>query len=75
MILADLAAHFFWRHEVDFGEHDEPDTVLNSIAQLVRQAFSLAEEKKRHIPGLGMSLPGVVDVSSIVVVTVAGKHM
>ena len=22
VILADLAAHFFWRHEVDFGELD-----------------------------------------------------
>ena len=64
VILTDLAAHVIWREEVDFGDHDEPDTVLNSIAQLVRQAFSKAEEKERHILGLGISLPGLVDVSS-----------
>ena len=64
VILTDLAAHVIWREEVDFGDHDEPETVLNSIAQLVRKAFSKAEEKKRHILGLGISLPGLVDVSS-----------
>ena len=64
VILTDLAAHVIWREEVDFGDHDEPETVLNSIAQLVRKTFSKAEEKKRHILGLGISLPGLVDVSS-----------
>src|SRR5918995_5296947 len=61
VILTDLAAHVLWRQEVDFGDHDEPEAVLNSTAQLVRQAFSRANETDRRILGLGMSLPGLVD--------------
>jgi glucokinase-like ROK family protein len=64
VILTDLAARVLWRQEVDFGDNDEPETVLNSIAQLIRQACSKAEESNRHVLGLGMSLPGLVDVSS-----------
>jgi glucokinase-like ROK family protein len=64
VILTDLAAHVLWRQEVDFVDEDKPDAVLNSIAQLIRQALSQASEANRHILGLGMSLPGLVDVSS-----------
>jgi glucokinase-like ROK family protein len=64
VILTDLAAHVLWRQEVDFGDHAEPEAVLNSIAQLIRQACSKAAETNRHVLGLGMSLPGLVDVSS-----------
>src|SRR5215208_8286356 len=39
VILTDLAAQVLWRQEVDFENADEPETVLNSIAQLIRQAF------------------------------------
>ncbi|HKY55992.1 MAG TPA: ROK family transcriptional regulator, partial [Anaerolineales bacterium] len=63
IILTDLAAHVLWRQEVDFGDSDEQDTILNSTAQLVRLAYSQAKETNRHILGLGMSLPGLVDVS------------
>ena len=64
IILTDLVAHVLWRQEVDFGDNDEPEAVLNSTAQLIRQAFSKAGERNRHILGLGISLPGLVDVSS-----------
>ena len=64
VILTDLAAHVLWRQEVDFGDNDEPDAVLNSIAQLIRKACEQAKETNRHVLGLGMSLPGLVDVSS-----------
>jgi len=64
IILTDLAARVLWRQEVDFGDNDEPGVVLNSTAQLVRQALARASETNRHILGLGMSLPGLVDVSS-----------
>jgi glucokinase-like ROK family protein len=64
VILTDLSAHVLWRQEVDFGDEDEPERVLTSIAQLIRQAIGKAGEKNRHILGLGMSLPGLVDVSS-----------
>jgi glucokinase-like ROK family protein len=64
IILTDLSAHILWREEVDFVHSDEQDAILNSIAELVRQACAKAEETKRHILGLGMSLPGLVDVSS-----------
>jgi glucokinase-like ROK family protein len=64
VILADLAAHVFWRQEVDFGDNDEPDAILKCMAQLIRQALSHATKRNRHILGLGISLPGLVDVSS-----------
>ena len=64
VILTDLAAHVVWRQEVDFGDEDEPEAVLNSMAQLIRRACERARETNRHVLGLGMSLPGLVDVSS-----------
>lgn len=64
VILTDLAAHVLWRQEVDFADNDEPDAVLDCIAQLIRQACSKAAETNRHVLGLGISLPGLVDVSS-----------
>src|SRR5215216_7159400 len=64
IILTDLAARVLWRQEVDFGDNDEPDAVVNTTAQLIRQACAKAEEANRHVLGLGMSLPGLVDVSS-----------
>ena len=64
IILTDLTAHILWRQEVDFGDTDEQEAILNCIAQLVRQACTKASETNRHILGLGMSLPGLVDVSS-----------
>ena len=64
VILTDLTAHVLWRQEVDFVDEDQPDAVLNSTAQLVKQALSQASQTNPHILGLGMSLPGLVDVSS-----------
>jgi len=64
IILTDLSAHILWRQEVDFIHGDEQDVILTSIAELVRQACAKADEAGRHILGLGMSLPGLVDVSN-----------
>jgi len=64
IILTDLSAHILWHQEVDFGDSDEPEAILNCTAQLIRQACAKAEETNCHILGLGMSLPGLVDVSS-----------
>lgn len=64
VILTDLSAQILWREEIDFADSDEQDAILNSIAQLVRKACAKATETNRHILGLGMSLPGLVDVTS-----------
>ena len=63
VILTDLAARVLWREEVDFGDQDDPEVVLSSISRLIRRAISRASETNRHILGLGMSLPGLVDVT------------
>lgn len=64
VILTDLAAHVLWRQEVDFAENDEPEAVLLCMAELIQQACAKAAETNRHVLGLGISLPGLVDVSS-----------
>ena len=64
VILTDLAAQILWRQEVDFGDSDEQEAILNATAQLIRQALSKGREANPHILGLGMSLPGLVDVSN-----------
>src|SRR5688572_7199700 len=64
IILTDLSAQILWRQEVDFGDSDEPEAILNCMADLIRQACSEANKTNRHTLGLGMSLPGLVDVSS-----------
>ena len=74
IILTDLAAHVFWRQEVDFGDNNQQDAILNSIAQLVRQACTKAAETNRHVLGLGVSLPGLVDVASGVLLFAPNMH-
>ncbi len=64
IILTDLAAHVLWRKEVDFGDSDEPRAIVDSMIELVRQACAKAAERNRYVLGIGMSLPGLVDVSS-----------
>jgi glucokinase-like ROK family protein len=64
VILTDLAARILWRRDVDFGDQDEPDAVLRSMANLIREASAKAVESKRPVLGVGMSLPGLVDVSN-----------
>jgi glucokinase-like ROK family protein len=64
VILTDLVSNILWRQEVDFGDNDEPNSTLHCIAELIRRAGSKAGEMDRHVLGLGMSLPGLVDVSS-----------
>lgn len=64
VILTDLVSNILWRQEVDFGDNDEPNSTLHCIAELIRHAGSKAGEMHRHVLGLGMSLPGLVDVSS-----------
>jgi len=62
VILTNLSAQILWREEVDFGD-DEPVEILNCMAELIRQAQTKAGELNRNILGLGMSLPGLVDVA------------
>lgn len=64
IILTDLAARILWRQEVDFGDSDDQNEILDCIAELVRRACAKAGETNRHVLGLGISLPGLVDVSS-----------
>ena len=64
VILTDLSARVLWRKELEFGDSDKQDAFLDNIAELVRQACSVARETNCHILGMGMSLPGLVDVSS-----------
>src|SRR5215216_6313761 len=63
-ILTDLSARILWHQEIDFEDSEDQNAILNSTAGLIRQAYIKAGETNRQILGLGMSLPGLVDVSS-----------
>lgn len=64
IILTDFSAHILWRREINFGDCDEQEAILNKCARLVRQAFSKAREINQPVLGLGVSLPSLADESN-----------
>jgi glucokinase-like ROK family protein len=67
-IVADLRATIAWRRETSFDKEAGQDLALQRLNSLLRQAKQFAQRGKRRLLGVGVTTPGLVDVSSGILV-------
>ena len=68
VIVANLRAGIAWRREANFDKDSGQEVVLQRLDALLRQARQFAQRSDRRLLGVGVTVPGLVDVSSGVLV-------
>lgn len=62
VFLTDFVANTVWRRRVRFDDVEHQDTYLHCAEELVRQALLHAQQQGLRVLGIGVALPGLVDV-------------
>jgi len=63
-ILTDFKAHLLWRRREDTDQAEGQEAILAKALDIVRQAFTVSESSHSPVLGIGVGIPGLVDVSS-----------
>jgi len=63
-ILTDFKAHVLWRHREDTDQAEGQEAILAKGFDVVRQALAVGESTHSPVLGIGVGVPGLVDVSS-----------
>ena len=63
-ILTDFKAQILWRHREDTDQAEGQEAILAKALDIVRQALAVSESTHSPVLGLGVGIPGLVDVSS-----------
>jgi glucokinase-like ROK family protein len=64
VVLANLRARVTWRRQATFTVEDSLGTVLDRLTTLVRQAKHQAQRARHRLFGVGVAVPGLVDISA-----------
>jgi len=64
IILTDFRAAVLWRQEIALTSGEGPDSALAKLIDLVREAALIADQAGRQIFGLGLGVPGLLDIHS-----------
>ncbi|MGC9468497.1 MAG: ROK family protein [Anaerolineae bacterium] len=64
VLLTDFAAETVWRADVRHSRDDGQEAIQAELLSLIQQACDHVPETGRPILGLGVSMPGLVDVAS-----------
>jgi predicted NBD/HSP70 family sugar kinase len=62
VVLTDFTAKSVWRRSVQVDEREDQDAYLHCAEEMVRQALFQAQGKGLRVLGIGVALPGLVDV-------------
>ena len=62
VILTDFTANVLWRRRILVGAGETQDTYLHIAEEMIRQALSVAGRRGVRVYGVGLALPGMVDV-------------
>ncbi len=63
VVLTDFMAKSIWRRSVQVDEGEPQDTYLHCAEEMVRQALLHAQVQGLRVLGIGVALPGLVDVN------------
>jgi glucokinase-like ROK family protein len=63
-ILTDFKAQVLWRHREDTNLAKGQEAILAKALDIVRQALAVGESTHSPVLGIGVGIPGLVDVSS-----------
>ena len=64
VILTDFKAQVLWRHREDTDKTEGREAILAKALDVVRQTFVVGESTQNPVLGIGIGVPGLVDVSS-----------
>lgn len=64
VILTNFAAEILWRREETHTPKDDQSLIQDNLLKLIQEAVQQAPANGRPILGLGLSMPGLVDVAS-----------
>jgi len=64
VLVTDFAANVLWQQRQSYQPGGDPESILVEPLALARRAAVVIEERKSRLLGLGVGVPGVVDVSS-----------
>lgn len=62
VVLTDFVAHRVWRRHVRLRQEDSQANFLHCAEEMVRQALFQAQSRGLQVLGIGLALPGLVDV-------------
>lgn len=62
VVLTDFTAKILWRGRVSVSEDEPQDSYLQCTEEMVRQALLQAQMRGLRVLGIGVALPGLVDV-------------
>lgn len=63
-ILTDFKAQILWRHKEDTDQAEGQEFTLARAFDIVRQALGVGESTHSSVLGIGVGVPGLVDISS-----------
>jgi len=63
-ILTDFKAQVLWRHREDTDQTEGQEAILARALDIVRQALTVSQSIHSPVLGIGLGVPGLVDVSS-----------
>lgn len=64
LLLTDFSANALWRKKQDTKPGVAQDVIMNQVIELVKEASSFIQSHKLPILGVGVGVPGLVDVAS-----------
>ena len=67
LMLTDFKAQVLWRWEERNGDNRDPEWALGRVCELIEQAFAKSREFGLSVLGIGVGIPGLVDVETGVV--------
>lgn len=64
LLLTDFSANALWRKQQDTKPGAAQDVIMNQVIELVKEAAAFIESHKLPLLGVGVGVPGLVDVAS-----------
>lgn len=63
-ILTDFRAHVLWRHREDTNQAEGQEVILARALAILRQALAAGQSTHSPVLGIGVGVPGLVDIPS-----------
>ncbi len=64
LVVTDFAANVLWRQRRNSVAEINQDVIMSEVASLAREAFAFVQARGARLLGVGVGVPGLVDVSS-----------
>lgn len=64
LVVADFAANILWRQRQDSTPEAGQHMIMSQVVDLAKQASAFVQERKSRLLGVGVGVPGLVDVTN-----------